>query len=116
MAPLQPEEGHDLCPALSWPRAPEGGPLGEPVHELRHYALHSKAARLAQVEHLRGEFDLPIQGCRIQHNLPLSIPGALLKRTRSGVLASRVDLLTAELAQRNQGADSLSSHKPPSGE
>ncbi|TNN88728.1 hypothetical protein EYF80_001060 [Liparis tanakae] len=67
-----PEEGHDLCPALSWPRAPEGGPLRDPVHELRHYALHSKATRLAEVEHLRGEFDLPIQGCRIQHNLPIS--------------------------------------------
>jgi len=68
--------------------------------------------RLTEVEHLRGEVDLPLQGSLIQPNLTVSNAVAPIKRTRSGVLASRVDLPTAKLAQMK----SLEASDPPAAE
>jgi len=38
------------------------GPLGEPLHEVRHHAIKDLLDGLAEVEHLMGKIDLPREG------------------------------------------------------
>ncbi|KAK9513167.1 hypothetical protein VZT92_026727 [Zoarces viviparus] len=92
MAPLHPDDGHDLCPSCL------GLNCGIMPRAVR-------AARLAEAEHLMGVVDQPLSGqlnptqSTWSKRRATETAEAPSKRAKPSGLSSRVDLLTSELAR-----------------
>ncbi|XP_068583377.1 LOW QUALITY PROTEIN: uncharacterized protein [Cebidichthys violaceus] len=105
MAPLQPEDGHDLCPSCLGLEHLREGLSENSCMNCGIMPRVVRAARLTEVEHLMDEDDLPLSGqlnpAQPTHSKrrATEAAGAPSKRAKPSRLSSRVDLLTAELAQ-----------------
>ncbi|KAK9542066.1 hypothetical protein VZT92_002064 [Zoarces viviparus] len=105
MAPLQPDDGHDLCPSCLGLEHLREGLSENPCMNCGIMPQAVRAARLAEAEHLTGMVDLslsgqldPAQPTRSKRRAT-ETAGAPPKRAKPSGLSSRVDLLTSELAQ-----------------
>ena len=110
MAPLQPEDGHDLCPSCLGLEHLREGLSEDPCMNCSFMPRAVRAARLAEVERLFGGVPSP-EGLTDIHRLSPARPSrpkrrapdteaaSSRKKAKECELASRVDHLTAELNQ-----------------
>lgn len=105
MAPLQPEDGYNLCPSCLGLEHLREGLSEDPCMISSFMPCALRAANLAQVELLKGNAGLPLlDELTPAQTLPFQVwameaAGASTKKKNMFFkLSSRVDLLTSELA------------------
>lgn len=108
-APLQPEDGHDLCPTCLGPEHLREALSDNPCMNCSYMPWAMRAARLAEFEPPEGEGDLPSSGQlpppqlrrskRRAEAAAAAAPSRKKVRSDHSRLSSKVDQLSAELAQ-----------------